>query len=75
MLLYNMLPGSVDETLTIEIKAIEQQLFTNVYFAVQGGLNFRVFRLDTWKLSVWPFKWQLSRSTLMWFLKNDIFQP
>lgn len=47
MLLYNMLPGSVDETLTIEIKAIEQQLFTNVYFAVQGGLNFRVFRLDT----------------------------
>jgi len=47
LLLYKVLPGSVDETLIIEIKAIEQQLFTTVYFAVQGGLNFGLFRLET----------------------------
>ena len=35
-----------------------------VYYAVQGGSNFHLYRLNP---SVWPFKWKLLSSTFMWY--------
>ena len=34
-----------------------------VYYAVQGGSNFRVCG---WNPKVWPFKWKLPSSTFLW---------
>ena len=37
---------------------------STVYYAVQGGSNFWVCGYTP---SVWPFKWKLLSSTVMWF--------
>ena len=39
---------------------------STVYYAVQGGSNFRVLK---WNPEVWPFNWKLLSSTFQWCCK------
>jgi len=59
--------GSVDETLVCDHSNESYWAVLScgtVYFAVQGGSNFKVCG---WNPNVWPFKWKILSSAFMWY--------